>query len=118
MFVCLFVCLFVVVQITYILKHVFCYVTLIIIFYLVIRFVLEHSFLHSNHPVAMVESSDRVSQYGAFRTDSTLVNDLSASLELPKARVILVGDSGTGKTSLVKQLATGVFDPMCSPTIG
>ena len=52
------------------------------------------------------------------RHDTGLSEDLAASQEYPKARIILVGDSGTGKTSLVQKLATGIFEPMCSPTIG
>ncbi|KAI6661233.1 Ras-related protein Rab-39B [Oopsacas minuta] len=50
--------------------------------------------------------------------ESNVIDGIASSHDIPKARVILIGDSGTGKTSLVKQLATGVFEPMCSPTIG
>ena len=66
----------------------------------------------------MIESSNTVPRCRSPRAGSTLIDGMSASLELPKARVILVGDSGTGKTSLVKQLATRLFEPMCNPTIG
>ena len=44
--------------------------------------------------------------------------ELTACQEYPKAKIILIGESGTGKTSLVIKLATGMFEPMCSPTIG
>ena len=43
---------------------------------------------------------------------------MSTARPLQEAKVVLVGDSSVGKTSIVLQLYTSQFDENCEPTIG
>ena len=42
----------------------------------------------------------------------------SRNLPLQKYKVVFLGETSVGKTSIIKQMSYGVFEPSCGPTLG